>query len=274
MLERILSFLQFYWSASTVNSIQAQRVKELLINILEDNRHYYAFRDIELVRKELLKNRDVIKRTDLGVGSQINSNASTTVKQITRSAASFPLKCRWLFKISAFQRSKSVLELGTSVGLSSSYLYFSTRPELITIEGDPAIVKIAKEVHRKLNVKSVILNEEFENGINMILEKKLTFDMIFIDGNHNGEKLLQYVDLLYPILNDNSMIIVDDLYWSTDMTQAWKTLNQQQRFVLSIDLFHIGILIKDKGISGKENYRAIAKKWKPWKGMPKVLNPN
>jgi predicted O-methyltransferase YrrM len=77
------------------------------------------------------------------------------------------------------------------------------------------------------------------------IETSITnFDLIFIDGHHNGSALLQYLEALDKNSNDQTIFIVDDIRWSKDMFVAWNQLIQNEKYHLSIDFFKMGILMK------------------------------
>jgi hypothetical protein len=48
-------------------------------------------------------------------------------------------------------------------------------------------------------------------------------DLIFIDGHHDGATILTYFEELPLPTAMKIRIIVDDIHWSKDMTQAQKT---------------------------------------------------
>jgi hypothetical protein len=71
-------------------------------------------------------------------------------------------------------------------------------------------------------------------------------NMVFIDGDHKGSSLLRYVQKLKEMSGENSVFILDDIYWSKDMTEAWKKLVRDPYFGISIDLYHFGLLFPRK----------------------------
>ena len=85
-----------------------------------------------------------------------------------------------------------ILELGTSLGVSSSYLAAGNkRSEIITIEGDPSLSKIAQSNWNKLGLSNInLMNESFDTALAKIKDQK--FDLIFIDGNHKLLPTLKY----------------------------------------------------------------------------------
>jgi len=54
-------------------------------------------------------------------------------------------------------------------------------------------------------------------------------------------------------LPDGSIIIVDDINWSSDMQQAWKDLQENKKIAVTVDLFRLGIVFIKRDFF-KENY--------------------
>jgi predicted O-methyltransferase YrrM len=40
-------------------------------------------------------------------------------------------------------------------------------------------------------------------------------DLLFLDGNHHSKALLQYYEKLKSNFSANTIVLVDDIYWST-----------------------------------------------------------
>jgi predicted O-methyltransferase YrrM len=75
-------------------------------------------------------------------------------------------------------------------------------------------------------------------------ENTTYFDLIFIDGHHDGNALIAYIAQLKPFLTEESVLILDDIRWSASMYKAWEELKKDPFFHLSIDLFRCGMLAK------------------------------
>jgi len=83
-------------------------------------------------------------------------------------------------------------------------------------------------------------------------ESKL--DMVFVDGNHRKEPTLRYFEMLLPMIADTSLIVFDDVHWSVEMEEAWKQICDDQRVMLSVDLFFIGIVFFRTSFKVKQHF--------------------
>jgi len=57
-----------------------------------------------------------------------------------------------------------------------------------------------------------------------------------------------------PNVHNNSIVIIDDIYWSDDMELAWQTIKNHPRVTSSIDLFHMGIIFFNTDVN-KMHYK-------------------
>ncbi|MGB1032459.1 MAG: O-methyltransferase, partial [Flavobacteriales bacterium] len=216
----------------------------------DKGRKYNAFDTLEKERRSLLSNNTRLEITDYGAGSKVFTSNQRSISQIAKTSLKSGKQAQLLFRLNVFLKAERVLELGTSLGLTAAYLSKSAS-QVVTIEGDESIHLEAKKLFQKLNLKNVdALNGEFEKVIPNLSGK---FDLIFIDGHHDGDATLNYLDILYPMLSAQGCFVLDDIRWSKSMNEAWKHASFDERFNASVDLFEMGILFKQPGQT-KENF--------------------
>ena len=74
--------------------------------------------------------------------------------------------------------------------------------------------------------------------------KSTRFDLVFIDGHHDGKALIKYIKDLEGHTHDQTIFILDDIRWSKSMLDSWNNLIKSDAFNLSMDFFRMGILVK------------------------------
>ncbi len=75
---------------------------------------------------------------------------------------------------------------------------------------------------------------------------KELFDLVFIDGHHDGNSLIEYLRLLEKNTHNDTIFILDDIRWSNDMFSAWKKISSDKQYHLTIDFFKMGLLIRQE----------------------------
>jgi predicted O-methyltransferase YrrM len=72
-------------------------------------------------------------------------------------------------------------------------------------------------------------------------------DFILFDGNHRLEPTLKYFKEALSFVNENTVFVFDDIYWSDEMKQAWEIIKNDPKVAISIDLYDIGLVFFKKG---------------------------
>ncbi len=264
-LFQVKSFLAYYRSAKTVHSIHSPFVYELLMHTLEDSRQYYSLVELEALRSTLLENDSSVQVEDHGAGSKTTAQSQRKISQIASTAVSNKEKAAFLFKLVNHLKPKHILELGSSLGLSSLYLHYARRQAKIqTIEGSEAIGTIAKNIHRQLSATIELHIGTFQEVLPEILSADDPIDLVYIDGHHSYEATLWHHEVLKPYLSDRAVLIYDDIYWSEGMARAWEEINTDPAFSICLDLYQFGILIKNREQKQRLSETIIKKKWKPF----------
>ena len=191
---------------------------------------------------------------DLGSGSK-HLGKERTIKEIHQVSSSGKRYGNLLYKLCAHYQPERILELGTSLGRGTLAMHLgNTKAQITSIEGDASITAVAQE---NMNTFAINANhiQLFNRSFSSYLEEKQqrSFDLVYIDGHHNGAALLMYMELLTDITHAETLFVVDDIRWSASMFEAWKYLLQQSRFHLSLDFFRMGILI-ERPTQAKEHF--------------------
>ena len=69
-----------------------------------------------------------------------------------------------------------------------------------------------------------------------------TVDFAFLDGNHRYEATAAYFRQLLPFTHEHSVLVFDDIHWSSEMRSAWEVIRQDPAVTISIDLYQFGIV--------------------------------
>ncbi|NJK97813.1 MAG: SAM-dependent methyltransferase, partial [Bacteroidales bacterium] len=149
--------------------------------ILEDDRAFYAFGGIESLRGKLLQNKTILYIEDHGAGSKVNKNNTRTVADIAKHSAISSNTGKQLFRLVNFCKPKTILELGTSLGVSTLYLANAAlNAKIITIEGCHDIAEQAKYHFDIMKTSNIELREGvFEELLYPALTNLKTLDFLF-----------------------------------------------------------------------------------------------
>lgn len=260
------NFFHFYYDAKTKYRVHSPFVFKFVNEILEDQRNYYAFSSIEELRKSLKQDNQKLNINDLGAGSLTTKSKKRTVKSIASTSLSSPESCQIIFKIVNLFKPETILEVGTSLGISTLYQHFAAiNAKLITLEGSDEIADQALKNFKKLDANSIeLMRGNFDKTLPIALKKLGTLDYLFLDGNHRKAPTLSYFEQCLEFAHEKSVFVIDDIYWSEEMTDAWEAIKANPKVTLTIDLFYFGLVFFRKENKVKEHFKLIKATWKPW----------
>jgi predicted O-methyltransferase YrrM len=206
---------------------------------------------IEKVRKRLIRDKRIINVTDLGAGSEKCLNNLRKVSDIAGNSAVPEKYGRLLANMAAEFGSPLIVEFGTSFGISTMYMASVCRETpVFSMEGCPETAEIAGMNFKETGLKNIRLEVgPFEDSMPLIISQGIKPGLVFIDGNHRKEPLLDYFEKMAEISDNNSVIIIDDINYSQEMEDAWNEIKQSGKVTLTIDIFRMGIVFFRKGVS-------------------------
>jgi hypothetical protein len=99
-----------------------------------------------------------------------------------------------------------------------------------------------------------LIEGNFDHSLPNYLNSISTIGIAYVDGNHRYKPTMQYFNLLLTKSNDQTILIFDDIHWSSEMEKAWEEIKADPRVTLTIDLFYIGIVFFRQEQLEKENF--------------------
>ncbi len=251
-------FLRYYLTASNGkgHGIHSPFIYEFVSRVLNDKRDFYAYVAIEELRQQLLRIHTSIKVDDFGAGSAKKSSIERKISDIARYSAKPPKYGKLLFRIAEHYQCKKIVELGTSLGISTAYLASADQDShVITLEGSYQIAHLAKNNFQQLKLRNIELQEgNFNDVLGAALKKIVSPDLVFFDGNHRLEPTLNYFHHCLQKSHENSIFVFDDIHWSSEMEQAWKLIKVDDRVTCTIDLFFIGLVFFRESFKQKQHF--------------------
>jgi predicted O-methyltransferase YrrM len=242
----ILKWIKYFLLSSNRrgHGIHSPFVYQFTREILMDRHPYDAFSKIETLRKKLTRDKRIISVVDSGAGTHGRTRPENSVSDIANRSLSTRKFGRLLYRLSNYYKPGWIIELGSSLGISAAYLASgSENTKVLTIEGDPSIAAIANENLKELGLGHVrIINGNFDDLLPGILKDNPPANLVFIDGNHRKEPLLDYFEQFMGHVDSPALIIIHDIHWSTEMEEAWAIIQADERVKLSIDIFSAGLL--------------------------------
>jgi predicted O-methyltransferase YrrM len=252
----IVRYLKYYLCSNNEHGLHSPFMFHLVLNVIYLKDEFYDYKNLSETRAQLSNDQTVLNITDFGAGSRVFKGNQRKVKDIVEHGISNEKYARLLFRLVNYFKPSTIVELGTSVGLTTMYLAaVNKKAKVYTLEGSKEIAEFAKQQFTKNKFENIELIEgNFNDTLPTLLNKLGAVDFAYIDGNHTKEASINYFMQLLPKCNERSVLIFDDINWSQGMQEAWQFIKTHERVKLSIDLFFIGIILFRKEQQHQEHF--------------------
>lgn len=253
-----LRYVRYYMKASNSrgHGTHSPFVFEFITQVLNDNRSFYAYEKIEGLKNKLRNDQQLLYTEDFGAGAANHTNHRKKISTIARSSLSSKKFGRLLFRLANFYPAQTIIEMGSSLGISTAYLASAnTCASVITLEGSADIAEIAAKNFNLLGLENIRqVTGNFDETLAPTIESNPAAGLIFIDGNHRKTPVLAYFARFLTKLPANAVIIIHDIHWSGEMEEAWTLIQQHPSVRMSIDIFSAGLIFFREEFKSKQHF--------------------
>ena len=248
----IRSYVTHWLDAVDEHSIHSPFFFEFY-KVVNDKTPIFGSEEIEEVRTKLLNNPYPIEFIELGSGKESISKKEK-LSSIAGKSLAPPALAQLYVRIVKFLKAETIIELGTSLGITTLYLAMRNEAQVVTLEGNKAVADVAMtniEFFEKKNITVI------DGNINHTLKEALfnirKVDFALMDANHRYEPTLHYFDLISKRVKEKSIVVIDDIHRSQEMARAWEEIRKHELVYGSIDLFRCGVLFFEPSL-GKQHF--------------------
>jgi predicted O-methyltransferase YrrM len=247
---QVKSFICYWLDAVDKHSLHSPFFFDLYTTVIRVKSESNQFNSFEDLRKQLLTDPKIIQRNSQGAESHSIKDNSASVSAIARTSLS-PHKFLLLYhRLINHFRASNIIELGTSLGISTLYLAQPANTRVTTFEGSKEIAAVAKLTFQLAQAKNIKL---IEGNLDTTLQHELVsygkVDIAFIDANHRYEPTIRYFNQILTKTHNRSVIIIDDIHHSAEMEKAWNEIRNNKLVYASIDLFRCGLIFFDPSVN-------------------------
>jgi predicted O-methyltransferase YrrM len=237
-------YLFYRLKSFRLHGVHSPFVFDLYQQVILHDGIFPAYLKIEKLREELKQNNQEIEVTDLGAGSRVSRTYRRRISEIVRISAKPPKYAQLLFRLVNYFQPEQVLELGTSLGLTTAYLATANKKTAVyTLEGCPNISRLAQVNFSKLRLQNInLITGNIDQTLPNLKVPGEQIEFIYFDGNHRYESTMRYFRICLQKRTENSIFVFDDIYWSAEMEKAWKEICREPVVTLSVDLFQVGLV--------------------------------
>jgi predicted O-methyltransferase YrrM len=202
---------------------------------------------VEKIRGELLKSQESAHWKVYGTTShtrgtervQLNEGVDVgemSVKEQTPIISVPDALGRYIYDVVRVHKPAVCIELGTAFGVSALYITAALAANnnggyLFSIEGSAGYAKIAERTLQQLDMNNrwEILVGSTQTRLPELLAETERVDFAFIDADHSYEGTIWHFEQLLTKSVPGTILLFDDVNWSTDMLQAWDEIKRHPR---------------------------------------------
>lgn len=248
---QLKTYLTHWLDQVSEHSLHSPFFFDFYKNVLHTNNEDNArFAPIEAKREAYLHNDAALTINDLGAGSAILKTSTRKISDIARTGLTPAKYSRLYARIIEHFKCRTVIELGTSLGINTLYLATKKDSQVISFEGAASIVQTARATFQNAGAANIKLIEgDINNTLQSFLGNTSSIDFAFLDANHRYEPTIKYFNMIVQKLHANSVVVLDDIYYSPEMEKAWKQIQYHPLVYGSIDLYRCGLLFFDPSLN-------------------------
>jgi predicted O-methyltransferase YrrM len=238
-------FLKHFLTASRGgHGVHSPFAYSLCESVFYNPHPFYFFEKAEAIRKKLVKDVTLIDCGSFGAGSSAFNSSVRPVNRIARKGITRQRQSEMLFRLVSFVKPGNVIELGTSIGLNTLYLAEAAKPgPVYSIEGSGNLQAFAKKLAKDEEVLNIrFIQGNFANELPQLLSEIKQADFVYVDGDHSYSSTVRIFRELLDVRHDSLVVVLDDIYWSREMTRAWKEICRDPAVRLSIDCYYFGVV--------------------------------
>lgn len=253
----ITHFLKYslFSGHSRGHGIHSPLIFDIVTRVLRNKIDPVVVFKAEELRKKMLGDQRTIDTHDYGAGHAGKKGGSRKVSEIARYSA-IPAKYgELLARLAGEYGENGVLELGTSLGISTLYMALGNPDTAVkTIEGCPESAAIAKQNFAVAGAENVnLINSKFRPALEELKMTGFRPGLVFIDGDHQKESLLGNFREICSMTDDSALIAIDDIYLSSGMHEAWISIKDDRRVSATLDIFRLGLVLL-RGNVARQHY--------------------
>lgn len=232
------------------HGIHSPFVYNFISEILNNKNECEDLKNVIKIHNKYLKSKRHLDFEDIGAGSNYTKPKRLKLGKLIRRSSVDKKYGKLIYDIVNYFKPYDILEIGSSVGISSAYIAQpDTRSNFKSIEGVAEKLLVAKEISSKLNQNTEFIHGNFDKVLKSTLDNYKKLDFVFFDGNHTKQSTLNYFNSCLSKSHNESVFIFDDIHWSKEMEEAWEIIKNNKKVKVSIDIFRMGLIFYKKELS-------------------------
>jgi predicted O-methyltransferase YrrM len=210
-------------------------VYSFITRVIEEKASFYAFDEIEKLRKTLAASNNELSRLTLRETQHRNYGAL-------------------LFRMAHFFKCRSVIQIGGSTGIMSLYLA-SALPGTCrgyVLENRQGVLDAVKDFSRTQQWNHFrFIEGAYETELQALRSTVKKADMVFINQLPETTDIDKIKEFCYEFIDKKTICVIDNITNDTRMKALWQQIKNHSQARVTIDLYALGIVFFDDNLPRK-----------------------
>ena len=213
---------------------------------------------VNTLRKGSLLYRGIRYRKGFGVHSPFVFNLITKVIEEKCSYYSFYdielLRKQLLFRLTNYFKSKNILQIGTTMGLSTLYLTsYATGLRCIALENVPEFATIARQAFAKEGRNPIDLRiGNYKDLLPQALNDINSLDFVFFNTLYEQHNNLWLFNECMKYAHNDTVFVFEGIKASRKMRELWEEICACPEVTVTLDLYSLGIVLFNKKLHKRD----------------------
>lgn len=223
-LKSIVKHMRWWFSASNSkgHGMHSPFVFNFIINVLNDDRMFYAFRDIEAQTSPF-------------------NEETKKVNQL-------------LFKMVDYYQLNHIVEIDASIGVTTKYLaYANSNARIISLEESQDNIDFGEWLELKGDENVKVYAGSYETSLPATIQQLQSLDFVVM--NRCSANTIQHFNQIISSVHNNSFVIIKSIYSNDDAEKSWNEIKAKDIVRATIDLFDLGIVLFNPDFKVKQHFK-------------------
>ena len=233
---QVRTYLHHWLYAENEHGLHEPFAFDLYKNVVAANRKSVGNAEIERIRSSYIPLTNPVQFQALGAQSTFSDRS---LKQVALYGGASAHQAQVLQELARTLNCRVIVELGTSLGITSLYLKWDDNVRIFSLEGDPLLVSEARKnvsIHSDIE----IIEGNIDETLPALLKELPRIDLLYMDANHKYQPTIDYFEMSKSKLHENSVVVIDDIHWSKEMSKAWQEIKERPEVGLTMDFHQMG----------------------------------
>ena len=216
--------------------------------VIEEELPFYRFSQIENLRNILKKTKKTIQDNPQDEGRRISEVVDETSFCKTYD--------QMLFRIVQFMKPKTIVEVGTSVGISTAYLATpNSKANVYSIGKSKGVATLEELNFRRMGIDNVkvLCEDDAAQTLDGLFCETNKIDLLYFGRSCSAEDIRSIVYEKRNLFSENAVVIVSDIHRNEKKEILWDELKEIPDFNVNLELFVYGILFCNENLQ-RESY--------------------